>query len=89
MEELWTRQFGENHRLDARRFNKNSFWNSTFGSDHGRVELRGKRLELPIFEGKNSFGWLFRVEHYFTINGIAEGDKVFVASMCLEGHVLN
>ena len=41
------------------------------------MEHRGKRLELPLLEGVNPFGWLFRAERYFA------------ASVCLEGQALN
>ena len=42
-----------------------------------------------MFEGDNPFGWLFRAERYFAINEIAEAEKVYAASVCLEGHALN
>jgi len=53
------------------------------------MEHRGKRLELPLFEGDDPFGWLFRADHYFAVNGIAEGEKVYTAFVCLEGPALN
>ncbi|KAL5547693.1 hypothetical protein UlMin_002924 [Ulmus minor] len=53
------------------------------------MEHRGKKLELPLFEGDDPFGWLFRADRYFTVNGIAEGEKVYAASVCLEGPALN
>ena len=31
----------------------------SLGGNQGRGDHRGKRLELPLFEGDNSFGWLF------------------------------
>ncbi|KAL5548338.1 hypothetical protein UlMin_003569 [Ulmus minor] len=42
-----------------------------------------------MFEGDNPFGWLFRAECYFAINGIAEAEKVYAASIFLEGPTLN
>ncbi|KAL5582270.1 hypothetical protein UlMin_014712 [Ulmus minor] len=53
------------------------------------MEHRGKKLELPLFEGDDPFGWLFRADRYFAVNGIAEGEKVYAASVCLEGPALN
>ncbi|TXG48663.1 hypothetical protein EZV62_024538 [Acer yangbiense] len=37
---------------------------------------RGKKLELPLFHGDDAFGWLFRAERYFEINGIPEIERV-------------
>ncbi|KAL5565182.1 hypothetical protein UlMin_028346 [Ulmus minor] len=87
MEELWARQFGEDRQVGHTL--GNWFWNSTPGFDRNRGDHRGKRLELPLFEGENPFGWLFRAKRYFAVNGIAEGEKVFAASVCLEGQALN
>ncbi|XP_024028604.1 uncharacterized protein LOC112093764 [Morus notabilis] len=46
----------------------------------GRNDHRGRRLELPIFQGDDPYGWMFRAERYFAINGVEEGEKVMAAS---------
>ena len=51
------------------------------GFDRGRMQHRGKKLELPMFEGDDPFEWLFREDRYFAVNGIAEGDKVYATSV--------
>ncbi|KAL5563463.1 hypothetical protein UlMin_033210 [Ulmus minor] len=51
------------------------------GFDRGWIKHRGKRLELPLFEGDDPFGWLFRVERNFAVNGMPDGDKVYDVSV--------
>ena len=33
-----------------------------------RYEGRGKRLEMPVFDGSNPDGWVFRAERFFNMN---------------------
>ncbi|ESR54666.1 hypothetical protein CICLE_v10018888mg [Citrus x clementina] len=30
---------------------------------------------MPIFEGEDAYGWVYRVERYFAINGLSESEK--------------
>ncbi|KAK0599396.1 hypothetical protein LWI29_004883 [Acer saccharum] len=57
--------------------------------DHPLFMHRGKKLELPLFHGDDVFGWLFRVERYFKINGIPEIDRVIATLICLEGRAIS
>ena len=34
----------------------------------GRLEMRSQRLEMPVFEGDDLDGWVFRAECYFAVN---------------------
>ncbi|XP_010263147.1 PREDICTED: NADH dehydrogenase [ubiquinone] flavoprotein 1, mitochondrial-like [Nelumbo nucifera] len=47
-----------------------------------------RKLELPIFDGENPDGWLFRAECYFEINGLLPAERLRVAVVCLEGDAL-
>ncbi|XP_024018362.1 uncharacterized protein LOC112090683 [Morus notabilis] len=47
-----------------------------------RQEHRGRRLELPIFQGDDPYGWVFRAERYFAINGVDGEERVMTASVC-------
>ena len=38
-----------------------------------------KKLEMPIITGDNSESWVYRAEHYFDINELADEEKVKVA----------
>ncbi|KAH9724928.1 Plastid division protein CDP1 [Citrus sinensis] len=41
-----------------------------FGADS-----RVRKLKMPIFEGEDAYGWVYRVERYFAINGLSESEK--------------
>lgn len=47
-----------------------------------------RRLELPIFNGDDPLGWMFRVECYLTINKISKQDKLDAAIVSLKGKAL-
>ncbi|XP_024027268.1 uncharacterized protein LOC112093319 [Morus notabilis] len=54
----------------------------------GRAEHRGRRLEMPLFQGDDPQGWVFRADRYFAVNDVEDEEKVMVASVCLEGQAL-
>lgn len=43
---------------------------------------------MLIFEGEDAYGWVYRVECYFTINGLSEMEKLMAAVLRLEGKPL-
>lgn len=47
-----------------------------------------RKLELPVFSGDDPTGWLFKAEHYFTINGVPECEKVISSAVWMEGMAL-
>ncbi|KAF7810715.1 Retrovirus-related Pol polyprotein from transposon 17.6 [Senna tora] len=63
--------------------------------DKGREEVNDgdnrkyRKLELPLFEGDDAVGWLFRVERYFSINRMKDEEKLEAVAVCLEGRALN
>lgn len=50
---------------------------------------RFRELEIPLFTGEDSVGWLFKMERYFSINSVTEEEKLEAAVVCLERKVLN
>ncbi|KAF7815055.1 Retrotransposable element Tf2 [Senna tora] len=48
-----------------------------------------RKLELPIFDGDEAIGWLFKVERYFTLNKMSDDEKLEAVAVCLEGKALN
>ena len=46
------------------------------------------KLELPIFDGNNLDGRLFRAERYFEINKLKSAEKLRAAIVCLKGEAL-
>ena len=53
-----------------------------------RVEILTRRLEMPIFEGWNPKGWIFRVERFFFTHGMTEEEKIAAAIISLDGKAL-
>ena len=59
------------------------------GEGGGQPEgAKHRKLELPIFEGEDPLGWIFRVERYFTVNGVTEAERLDAAVVSLEGKAL-
>lgn len=58
--------------------------NSTGSINDWRVEPCVRRLEMPISEGDDLDGWIFRVERYLRLNQISEEDKVKAAIVCFD-----
>ncbi|KAF7814687.1 Retrotransposable element Tf2 [Senna tora] len=50
---------------------------------------RHRKLELPIFEGDEAIGWLFKVERYFSLNKMSDDEKLEAVAVCMEGKALN
>ena len=42
-----------------------------------------RHLEMPIFEGWNPQGWVFRVERFFAAHSMSKGEKLAVATISL------
>ncbi|KAF7821313.1 Retrotransposable element Tf2 [Senna tora] len=61
------------------------------GDDSGaeRDNGRYRKLELPIFDGEDPIGWLFRVERYFPVNAVPGEEKLDAVAVCMEGKALN
>ncbi|KAI0524824.1 hypothetical protein KFK09_004212 [Dendrobium nobile] len=61
----------------------------------GYGEFRGngrdpkvRKLKMPIFEGEDGHGWIYKVERYFAVNGLTDDEKLTAAGLCLEGKAL-
>ena len=47
-----------------------------------------RNLELPIFDGEDSMGWLTRIERYFRLRAVREEDKLEVVVIAMVGEAL-
>ncbi|KAF8392867.1 hypothetical protein HHK36_021106 [Tetracentron sinense] len=54
-----------------------------------QIQTRYTRVDFPRFNGDNPRGWVYRCDRFFSYNNVAEADKVYVASLHLEGKVLD
>lgn len=49
----------------------------------------GRKLDVPVFNGDDAYGWLVRVERYFRLNAVREGEQLDAIVIALEGRALN
>ena len=63
----------------------------TGGSKRGSfgADFRFRKLKMPIFEGEDAHGWIYRMERYFDIQEIQEMDQLWAAVLCMEGPALS
>ncbi|GJT11038.1 ankyrin repeat-containing protein [Tanacetum coccineum] len=57
-------------------------------SYHG-FEHRMRKLKMPVFEGEDAYGWIYRVERYFEIQGLPQQEQLRAAALCMEGEALS
>lgn len=68
---------------------------STLRSDTDRPRLMDdrdsliRRIELPLFNGEDAYGWIALAERYFRIGGYSETTKLELVSVSLSGDVLS
>lgn len=51
--------------------------------------VRGRKLEIPVFDGGEAYNWLVKVERYFLINGVEEDEMLDAVIIALDGKALN
>ncbi|GJS88960.1 ankyrin repeat-containing protein [Tanacetum coccineum] len=55
---------------------------------HG-FEHRMRKLKMPVFEGEDAYGWIYRVERYFKIQGLTQQEQLRATSLCMEAEALS
>lgn len=46
-----------------------------------------EKIQIPIFEGKDVYGWAYQFKMYFVVNELIEEEKLMVDVLCLERKV--
>ncbi|GJS50286.1 putative mitochondrial protein [Tanacetum coccineum] len=59
-------------------------WNAFIRS---RIQI--EKVKDAYFEGEDAYGWIYRMERYFHIQGIEATDQLTPAELCLEGQALS
>lgn len=59
------------------------------GGEGGRTMGSRRKLEIPIFKGEDTYGWLVRVERYFRLNGVRMRDKLDAVVLDMEDKALS
>ncbi|GJX53994.1 hypothetical protein Tco_0282363 [Tanacetum coccineum] len=63
----------------------------TYGNYNQRPPGRGndfrlRKLKMPLFDGDDIFGWVYRVESFFDVQKVnASGERLRAAVLCLKG----
>lgn len=47
-----------------------------------------RKIHVPIFEGEDTYRWVYCVERHFTVNTLMKDEKLMAAALCLEGKAL-
>ncbi|GJS71806.1 hypothetical protein Tco_0704647 [Tanacetum coccineum] len=50
---------------------------------------RVRKLKMPVFEGEDAYGWIYRVERYFEIQGLSQQEQLRATALCMEGEALS
>nr|GEV60684.1 hypothetical protein [Tanacetum cinerariifolium] len=61
----------------------------TAGTNFKANDYRFKKLKMPIFDGEDAYGWIYRMERFFKIQGVEALEELQVAELCLEGEALS
>ncbi|GKC40958.1 ankyrin repeat-containing protein [Tanacetum coccineum] len=59
------------------------------GTNFKANDYRFKKLKMPIFDGEDAYGWIYRMERFFKIQGVEALEQLQVAELCLEGEALS
>ncbi|GKB88612.1 hypothetical protein Tco_0960884 [Tanacetum coccineum] len=59
------------------------------GTNFKANDYRFKKLKMPIFDGEDAYGWIYRIERFFKIQGVKALEQLQVAKLCLEGEALS
>ena len=59
------------------------------GTNFRANDYRFKKLNILIFDGDDAYGWIYRMERFFKIQGVEASDQLQVAELCLEGEALS
>lgn len=54
------------------------------------IDYRLRKLKMPEFNGEDAYGWVYRIEWYFDIQGfVTTGEKLRAVVLCFEGQTLS
>ncbi|GKD95712.1 hypothetical protein Tco_1379609 [Tanacetum coccineum] len=44
-----------------------------------------RKLKMPMFEGEDAYGWIYKVKWYFEIQGLSQQEQLRATALCMEG----
>ncbi|GJW60699.1 hypothetical protein Tco_0110034 [Tanacetum coccineum] len=48
-----------------------------------------RKLKMPLFDGEDAYGWIYRVERYFEIQEHPQQEQLRASALCMEGEALS
>ncbi|KAJ9552222.1 hypothetical protein OSB04_016267 [Centaurea solstitialis] len=58
------------------------------GDQNRFLAVKGRKLEIPTFDGSDPDGWILRAERYFDVNRLTQTEKIDVSFIAFEGTAL-
>nr|GFA09856.1 ankyrin repeat-containing protein [Tanacetum cinerariifolium] len=58
-------------------------------SNHHGVDYQMRKLKIPLFDGDDSHGWIYKVERYFEVQDIQPREQLRAAVLCMKGQALS
>lgn len=52
------------------------------------VDSHTRKFKIPIFEGEDTYGWIYCIERYFAVNRLLAKEKLMSVGLYLEGKAL-
>ncbi|KAJ9561372.1 hypothetical protein OSB04_006532 [Centaurea solstitialis] len=52
------------------------------------LAVKGRKLEIPSFDGTDPDGWILRAERYFTLNKLNQEERIDISFIAFEGDAL-
>lgn len=73
---------------DGPKGKRGSIWFRERRDDLWKMENQSRKLEMPVFNGEDPDGWIFRAKRYFTMNLLSDWEKIEASAICFEGEPL-
>ncbi|GJU72446.1 ankyrin repeat-containing protein [Tanacetum coccineum] len=58
------------------------------GGHHGS-DYQMRKLKMPLFDGEDSHGWIYKVKRYFEVQDIKPREQLRATVLCMEGQALS
>nr|GEU51305.1 fumarate hydratase 1, mitochondrial [Tanacetum cinerariifolium] len=58
-------------------------------SNHHKTDYQMQKLKMPLFDGEDSHGWIYKVERYFEVQDIEPREQLRETVLCMEGQALS
>lgn len=74
--------------LEANNDRERSNFRSNHDGNRFFFAIKGRKLELPVFDGNDPDGWIMQAERYFSLNRLNDEEQLEVSIISFEGDAL-